>query len=208
MSKLFVQPTSTAQWHALVNEAEAASGCILNQDIESYLVFLLMRYTNKPHMISRILGLDYLQAGSANNRVHHEKLRDVGDHCLLFSGLFPQHAEKRMVKISYFVDLGRVAYHQVAEQTSTLMGKTYANLSREFVSLMDILQTMRTVGGKGDPLAPIHAFELWHDTGSQHAYKTIRSVTDSCPVKPDEQQQSGKTKPPKLLTLPDYNHLF
>lgn len=198
MAKLVVQPTSTAQWHALVSEAEAASGCILDQDIESYLVFLLMRYTNKPHMISRVLGLDYLQAGSANKRVHHDKLRDVGDHCLLFSGLFPQHAEKRMVKISYFVDLGRVAYHQMAELTSTLMGETYANLSREFVSLMDILQTMRTVRGKGAPLAPMHAFELWQDTGSQHAYKTLRASTGACPVKPDEHGQSGKTKPPKL----------
>jgi len=198
MAKLVVQPTSTAQWHALVSEAEAASGCILDQDIESYLVFLLMRYTNKPHMISRVLGLDYLQAGSANKRVHHDKLRDVGDHCLLFSGLFPQHAEKRMVKISYFVDLGRVAYHQMAELTSTLMGETYANLSREFVSLMDILQTMRTVRGRGVPLAPMHAFELWQDTGSQHAFKTIRSATGACPVKPDKQRQSGETKPSKL----------
>ncbi len=198
MSKLVVQPTSTAQWHDLVSEAEAASGCLLDQDIESYLVFLLMRFTNRPHMVSRVLGLDYLRAGSAGKHLNQEKLRDVGDHCLLFSGLFPHHAEKRLVKISYFVDLGRVAYHQVAELTSNLMGETYAGLSREFVSMMDVLQTMRTLRGKGKPLGPLHAFELWQDTGSRHALKTIKAATDACPVDTTRRNASGKKKPPEL----------
>lgn len=199
MSKLVVQPTSTAQWHDLVSEAEAASGCLLDQDIESYLVFLLMRFTNKPHMVSRVLGLDYLQAGAAGKHVNQEKLRDVGDHCLLFSGLFPHQAEKRLVKISYFVELGRVAYHQVAELTSDLMGETYAGLSREFVSMMDVLQTMRTLRGKGEPLPPLHAFELWQDTGSRHALKTLNDATDGSPVDTTGANPPGSKKTPRAL---------
>ncbi len=198
MPKLVVQPTSTAQWHDLVSEAEVASGCLLDQDIESYLVFLLMRFTSQPHIVSRILGLDYLQAGSTGGRINQEKLRDVGDHCLLFSGLFPHHAERRLVKISYFVDLGRVAYHQVAALTSNLMGETYAGLSRDFVSLMDVLQTMRTLRGKGESLAPLQAFELWQDTGSRHALKTLRATTDGSPMDTAERTPSGKKKPPEL----------
>ncbi len=198
MSRLVVQPTSTAQWHDLVNEAEVASGCLLDQDIESYLVFLLMRFTSKPHMVSRVLGLDYLRAGAAGGHTNQEKLRDVGDHCLLFSGLFPHHAERRLVKISYFVDLGRVAYHQVAELTSNLMGETYAGLSREFVSLMDVLQTMRTLRGKGNPLPPLQAFELWRETGSRHALKALRATTGANPADVCEDTPGGRRKPPGL----------
>ncbi len=182
MSDLVVHPTSIAQWHALVSEAESASGCILKEDLESYLVFLLMRFANQPHMLARVLAMDYLNGLSAGDRQRREMLKEVGDHCLLFSGLFPQQAERRMVKVSYFVDLGRVAYSQTAELTDDLMAAVYSDLAREFVSLMDILQTMRTLQGKASKLTPLNAFELWRETGSQHAYQVIRAVSDGHPV--------------------------
>ncbi len=190
MSDLVVHPTSTAQWHALVSEAESASGCMLKEDLESYLVFLLMRFAKQPHMLARVLATDYLNGLSAGEHQRREMLKEVGDHCLLFSGLFPQQAERRMVKVSYFVDLGRVAYSQTAELTSNLMAPVYADLAREFVSLMDILQTMRALRGKGSKLTPISAFELWNETGSQHAYQVIRSVTDAHPVHSGEGDQN------------------
>ncbi len=198
MSDLVVHPTSTAQWHALVSEAESASGCILKEDLESYLVFLLMRFANQPHMLAKILAMDYLNGLSSGERQRREMLKEVGDHCLLFSGLFPQQAERRMVKVSYFVDLGRVAYSQTAELTSDLMAAVYTDLSREFVSLMDILQTMRALRGKKSKLTPINAFELWNETGSQHAYQVIRSVTDAHPVRSGEDGQSGEDGNQKL----------
>ena len=47
MNKIILHPTETSQWHALVNEAQAASRLILNEDTESYLVFLLMRFAHE-----------------------------------------------------------------------------------------------------------------------------------------------------------------
>jgi len=186
MSELVIQPTTTAQWHALVSDAEHAAGYSLGEELESYLVFLLMRFTRKPQMLSRIMALDYLKQTNGSRNERGQKLKDVGDHCLLFSGLFPQHAEKRMVRVSYFVKLGRSAYQQVFEDLhhhDTL----YSHLSKDFVTLMDILQTMRDIqhdDNHNTHLSPIHAFDLWHDTGSKHAYKTIKSMTSGQPVKP------------------------
>lgn len=198
MSDLVVHPTSTAQWHALVSEAESASGCILKEDLESYLVFLLMRFANQPHMLARVLAMDYLNGLSASDRHRREKLQEVGDHCLLFSGLFPQQAERRMVKISYFVDLGRVAYSQTAELTTNQMASVYADLAREFVSLMDILQTMRTLQGKQSQLGPLHAFELWNETGSRHARRIIQEFTDAQPVPGGERHEGTGDDKSKL----------
>lgn len=183
MSDLVVHPTSTAQWHALVSEAQSASGCILKEDLESYLVFLLMRFINQPCMLARVLALDYLDGLSSGDRQRRDKLQEVGDHCLLFSGLFPQQAERRLVRIGYFVDLGRVAYSQTAALTQTQMAAVYADLAREFVSLMDILQTMRSLQGRDEGLSPLKAFELWDETGSQHAYRKLRDLTDGQPVR-------------------------
>jgi len=45
MSQLILYPTETAQWHALVNEAQVSTRLMLNEDTESYLVFLLMRFS-------------------------------------------------------------------------------------------------------------------------------------------------------------------
>lgn len=183
MGKLVIQPTSTAQWHALVSEAECSADCVLSEDLESYLVFLLMRFASNPHMLARVIALDYLNNTSTEKRTRHEKLRDVGDQCLLFSGLFPKQAERRMVKVSYFVDLGRSAYQQLSDTVSAQSAEIYANLSRDFVSLMDILQTMRELQGSRSVLTPLHAYELWNDTGSRHAYKIIRALTDACPIR-------------------------
>ena len=183
MAKLVIQPTSTAQWHALVSEAESAANCVLSEDLESYLVFLLMRFASNPHMLARVIALDYLNNTSTEGRTRHEKLRDVGDQCLLFSGLFPKQAERRMVKVSYFVDLGRSAYQQLSDTITSKNTEIYASLSRDFVSLMDILQTMRELQGSRSVLTPLHAYELWNDTGSRHAFKIIRGLTDACPVR-------------------------
>lgn len=186
MSELVLQPTTTAQWHALVSDAEQAAGYTLGEELESYLVFLLMRFTRKPQMLSRIMALDYLKSANRSRGERREQLKDVGDHCLLFSGLFPKQAEKRMVRVSYFVNLGRSAYQQVSDHINT-SESVYSLLSKDFVALMDILQTMRDIQhdeSHSTHLSPIHAFDLWHDTGSNHAYKIIQSLTGATPVKP------------------------
>ena len=134
-------------------------------------------------MLARVLALDYLNNTATDGRTRNERLRDVGDQCLLFSGLFPKQAERRLVKVSYFVDLGRSAYQQLSDASGQEASEIYAGLSKDFVPLMDILQTMRELKGNYSNLTPLHAFELWNDTGSQHAYKIIQAYTDAFPVR-------------------------
>ena len=54
-----------------------------------------------------IMSEDFLGSQQLHGEQRAESLRQVGDHCLLFSGLFPQIAERRLVRISYFVNIGR-----------------------------------------------------------------------------------------------------
>lgn len=178
MVKRIVSSHSTHEWHTLVSDAQQNTGVQLDEELESYLVFLLMRYTDKPEMAASVLALEYLKGASALGKIRHGRMRDVGDQCLLYSGLFPERAERRRVKISYYVDLGRSAYHTAADATQQALSQLFIGLAEQFVVIMDILQAMRGINAEGRQLAPILAFELWQDTGSQQAKKSLSAISD------------------------------
>ncbi|MEO5703117.1 MAG: hypothetical protein ABIQ54_04455 [Gammaproteobacteria bacterium] len=189
MATFVTHSTATAQWQALVAEAESAASCPLVEELESYLVFLLMRFSRKPEMASNIIALDYLSGMLASGQVKQGRLRDVGDQCLLYSGLFPQQAERRHVRVSYFVNVGRSAYRQLSMGLANSYTDLYAHLSQDFVALMDVLHAIRRMGSPLPCLAPLPAYELWNDTGSRQASEALRRITNAQPVAVNEQDK-------------------
>src|SRR5215210_5102344 len=98
MAQLILEPTPTAQWQRLVQEASTNASRTLDEQLESYLVFLLVRCCAQTDILQRIMAVEYLHSLAATQgRMRNERLRDVGDHCLLFAGLFPHIARKRLV---------------------------------------------------------------------------------------------------------------
>lgn len=182
MTKLCVDRQVTAQWQDLVKEAEVFNGVPLGEELESYLVFLLMRYTGKPELAAKVMALDYLEGAQSTGTERREKMRDVGDQCLLYSGFFPKRAEKRRVRVSYYVDLGRTAYQNVAETAQAAMAEMFSHLAESFVALMDTLQAIRSMHSQPDQLDPLQAFELWQDTGSQRARTIIAQTSQAIPL--------------------------
>lgn len=182
MTKLLVDRQATAQWHDLVKEAQVFNGVSLDEELESYLVFLLMRYTGKPELAAKVMALDYLEGAQTMGSQRRDKMRDVGDQCLLYSGLFPKRAEKRRVRVSYYVDLGRTAYQNVAEATQAAMAEMFIHLAESFVALMDTLQAMRSMHNRMEVLDPIRAFELWQETGSQRARTILEQTSPATPL--------------------------
>jgi hypothetical protein len=165
---LITQTGNTSEWQMLVNEAAQLANTRLDEEIESYLVFTLMRFMRRADMVNRVLALDYLAAFECNDSLKGETLRDVGDHCLLFSGLFPKIAEKRRVKVSYFVDLGRAAYQNVAGNLKQFSG-LYNHLAYDFVAAMDTLQAISKISNKDIGLSALQSFELVQDCNSEMA---------------------------------------
>lgn len=143
MSTLILHPTDLSQWHAFVNEAQASTHLILNENTESYLVFLLMRFSQKSQLIDSILAMDFLHAQHTSSRKQVEFLRDLGDKSLLFCGLFPGMASRRHVSIDYFKDMGRSAYLTLSELQATDQSLLYSQLSDQFDEMQRVLQAMR-----------------------------------------------------------------
>lgn len=191
MSTLVLHPTSTAQWQALVSEAQVAAACQLDENMESHLVFLLMRFATSPDLASRMIAIDYLESMLWSGSDRHQQLRDVGDHCLLLSGLFAERAGSRQVGVSYYINIGRSAYHQLSEHLQRGIAEVYAEASHYFVALRDVLHAMRELDANYPCMAPILAHELWHENGSHYARQSLQRMTgNQCyPYKgPDSKQ--------------------
>lgn len=144
MNKLILHPTETCQWYALINEAQDITQFILNESTESYLVFLLMRFTQETHFADSIIALDFLQAMQTTGRRQIALLKEVGDKSLLVSGLFPDLAKGRQLNVQYFVDLGQSAYWSIGCSPKADSPDLFQQLGEEFSKLQGILQAMRT----------------------------------------------------------------
>jgi len=191
MRRILDQPGNISHWQALVAEAEILAGVQLDEELESYLVFTLMRYLRRPEMAQRILALDFLEAFQHKHPQRSEALRDVGDQCLLYSGLFPRRAERRRVRVSYYVRLGRSAYQNLADSLNKT-ADLFAHLAAEFVAAMDTLQAIRVLGQQTTGLLPAQAYELWQDTASRQAYAEVVRHTNGQPVLLNRKQKTTR----------------
>ena len=139
------EPTQSAEWHALVEEAMQRSGLVIDDDLKSYLILTLDHFTTKNKIASTVLAIDFLKAVELTGRESGYQIREVGDECLLLSGLFPERALQKNVSLNYFIGLGQHAYHLLGHQVlpNQWDPELFLELSQHFVGLMDVLHAMR-----------------------------------------------------------------
>jgi len=172
---LIVNNDSHILWHETLRVAEDRCSVTLDRELEAYLVALLTRYTDKPEWTKRVYATALMEAMDRKPAERSILLQQVGDQCLLFSGLFPEAADRKQVKIRYFVEIGRSAYANISRKASDL----YGTLATRFVLLMDVLQSIRPETG----MLPLAAYEQWESLGSQRALKILQSYSTSIPFK-------------------------
>ncbi len=168
----------TAGWRALLTHAQLVAGVRLSPAIEEHLVSLLFR-----HVGAGITTSD-LENGFIDriDRILHADTSDpavVGDQCLLCAGLFPEHAIRKGVPVSYFVEVGRHAYREYATKHKS---EIHGLLADEFVRAMDTLQTLRVLQSGEPCIDGFNAYNLWHELGSAHGWRMLRSMTSALPA--------------------------
>lgn len=173
MARIHVEPTATAEWHTLVQAAGEACGTRLDEPVEAYLVFMLMRFSDRTGIGRRALALEFLEGLRDPDGAGTDRLRDTGDECLLVCGLFPQRVRRRHVPFSYYVGLGRGAYGTLARSGAASDTEPFDALAEGFLRLMELLQAMRA-GDSAQRLGPLEAAELAQQTGSRAAWERAR----------------------------------
>jgi len=143
MSKILTDLPQTALWTDLVHEAEAGAATHLDEELESYLVFVLMAHTRDVQLQRQVLAIDYLLAHGESGVRHKQELRDLGDRCLLLAGLYPEQAQRRLVGVDYFLAMGSRAYGDLAAALRAAVADLYGHLAQAFAQLVRVLMELR-----------------------------------------------------------------
>ncbi|MDQ2994980.1 MAG: hypothetical protein M3R00_08590 [Pseudomonadota bacterium] len=175
MAIIKVRQTAVAQWYDIVREAQELSACAVDEELESYLVYMLLRFMDQTDLAEQAVGMAFLAAQQSPFMGRSMLLRNVGDQCLLYSGLYPERATNRGLRVGYYVHIGKRSYSAAADEIrhEINISKMYERLCAQFVTLMDVLHSVRQLGGEEQRLSLKKAMEIWEDTGSLFARKLI-----------------------------------
>jgi hypothetical protein len=173
--KIILNNNPVLLWKETLKEARAQCSVKLETQLENYLICLLMRFTNQPQIFEKVLATSFLQALHSSSRLQNLLLQEVGDHCLILSGLFPQTAERRCLNLGYFINLGRSAYANINSNPAGI----FQTLAIHFVLLMDVLQSIRPL----KLLSPLQAYDQWQEFGSRRAFQMLQMMTPAIPLK-------------------------
>ncbi|OGT53296.1 MAG: hypothetical protein A3E84_01625 [Gammaproteobacteria bacterium RIFCSPHIGHO2_12_FULL_42_13] len=180
--------TEVQLWQDAVRHGEDMCAVSLQEELEAYLVFLLMRYMNHPEVAKQVLAAKFLDSMQAHGSQRQSLLQSLGDESLLFAGLFPHLAERRQVKLRYFVEIGQAAYANISLKTNDL----FSSLARQFVMLMDVLQSIHQHSKNATNILPLEAYERWNTIGSQRALHILQQYSSATPVStPTPQEEDG-----------------
>jgi hypothetical protein len=157
MTERLRQGHATDLWQQLIQDSGTRVGAALDEELESYLVFLLMRHMRDAPLAGRVMAIELLEALDLGGRRRVDELRDVGDRCLILAGLYPEHAMRRRVNNHYFIDLGQSAYQAVAEQARTAYAALFQRLAEAYAGLVEVLGAVRCLA---DGQAPARASRL------------------------------------------------
>jgi hypothetical protein len=155
----------TALWVDLVREAEDGAAIRLDEELESYLVFVLMGHTRDLQLHGNIMALDYLFARAQRGTKRKQELREVGDRCLLLAGLYPEQAQRRLVTVDYFLSMGRSAYDELSVALKAAVAELYGNLAKAFARLVRLLMELRR---HTRDIAPLLLHEVCTSQCSEH----------------------------------------
>ena len=170
MQSIDIHLAEMSGWRALLGKCQFTAKSELHPLLEEYLVRLLFRTTKSTDSDKLAQAFDPFKRFTDNPLVNSEEFRAIGDHCLVYSGLFPEQAILRNLPISYFVKVGCDAYAEYAQYSDD---PVYRMLSTFFVDVMDVLLTLREVEQKEVVIDPLNAYHLWRDTGSAAAWKFL-----------------------------------
>lgn len=160
MTRILTDTAPTALWHDLIREAERNGSAPLDSDSESYLVFLLMRHLRDAGLSEHVFALDYLEALHQGRTQRQQQLRDLGDRCLLIAGLYPHQAQRRLVGLDYFLDLGSQAYAELAAATASALAQLYRQLAAGYARLVRVLVEVRRLGAGMDAMGALDRHSL------------------------------------------------
>lgn len=134
----------------LIDDTSKKLNISLEIDIKLYLVSLLEKYLKPKNFSDHLdqpLAFQLKDALEAPPSQKITILKDLGDLTLYLSGMFPEFIEKKIVSLSYYISIGKIAYSQLSEVIYSVFkeahfNKLYSSLANQFKPLVEVLSVI------------------------------------------------------------------
>ena len=187
MSKLELVVQPQAYFHELVTDALSNLRLSTQPETEFYLVNLLNQFMTTDNLFPRdaeghprneALALLVKDALEQNVREHQKLLfRQVGDVSLYISGYFQESFSKKLVDVDYYIEMGGVAYGQVAERAPEDPTRAmYQELSERFPEFVEVLASISEKTTPKTEKDLLRTYERWLETKSERAAKILHGA--------------------------------
>ena len=173
----------------LVQEALGQTKVHPQPETQYYLSRLLTQFMTTENLYARDENTGQLKNQTLAFRVkealeepHREVQKNIfqqiGDFSLYIGGFFPESLSKKLIDVDYYIDMGGVAYSQVAVRVEeTREQSMFEELSQKFAQFVDVLSKIsyNTTSQKSEKDL-LHLYEKWLQTGSEQAAKQLEEA--------------------------------
>lgn len=128
------EPFIKSSWE-LVMESEGRTQVYLQEELESYLVFMMARSFTDVGIPPDIIALEFANAKTKND------YRRIGDSCLFVDAWDVKRA--KLVSQEYYKDMGKIAY-SFASVKDRPADELMENVSQNFEFLSKVLRGLKT----------------------------------------------------------------
>jgi hypothetical protein len=156
--------------------------------VQLYLANLLVRFAKSERVFVDIEGRNELEplVLMLNRALEEEEenrrigtLKHMGDVALYTSGLFSERIERGGVEVDYYIEMGGMAYSNVASLSSgrshgSRFCELYSMLSEHFRSLVNLLwEFSDSLLDDLDATQLLALYHQWHHTGSRRLERRL-----------------------------------
>lgn len=139
-------------WYQSLLEAKKITRVHTSDELDNYLILLLISSDHKVLLSDQPLGVLYLES-QQRSKNYDVSLRDIADSCLILSSFYPENAISRNVSPDYFANLGLTSYFQLSEACFRSNGgfsSLYCSLACSYYQLVKLLFCMRLLADKNN----------------------------------------------------------
>ena len=186
-------------FHASVDAAANRVGRPVSEEGLYYLSHLLVERGTAPEKGGPDTLVELYAAAQQGGAARVSALRELADRALYVTGFFRGSLRRRLVSVTYYMDMGASAYHRLSQisgggrrekqgEARGLDG-VWGELSENFEAASDLLRDVReevSVSAEHNDADLLRLYEAWLETGSPGLYQRLREL-GVVPMRPKDE---------------------
>lgn len=103
--------------------------------------------------------------------------RQIGDVSLYVAGFFPESLSRKLVDVGYYIDMGEMAYKNVAARVDDSTQRTlFGELSHKFGAFVDVLSHISEKTSPPGESELLKVYEQWIETRNDRAERKLKQA--------------------------------